>query len=256
MRLVTFNILHGRSVTDGVVDPDRLAEAVRLLNPDVLALQEVDRDQPRSHGADLTAVAARAMGAATQRFVPAMSGVPGRDVAAAAADGPAGRAGYGIALLSRYPARSWRVWRLPRIPFPLPDPRFRGAPRRLVTTRDEPRLVLAAQLDTPFGVVTVANTHLSFISGWGRRQLYRITHELGGVAGPVVLLGDLNLAAPLPARITGYRPLASHPTFPSEDPVRQIDHILLRGRLGGTARSGAPESLISDHRPLLVDIAE
>ena len=33
------------------------------LDPDILALQEVDRDQPRSHLADLTAVAAEAMGA-------------------------------------------------------------------------------------------------------------------------------------------------------------------------------------------------
>ena len=256
MRLVTFNILHGRALSDGVVDPDRLAEAVRLLNPDVLALQEVDRDQPRSHGLDLTAVAARAMGAADYRFVPAMSGVPGVDWAAAARDEPAGRPAYGISLLSRYPARSWRVWRLPKIPFPVPDPRFRGPPRRLVTTLDEPRLVLAGQLDTPFGVVTVANTHLSFIPGWGRRQLYRIRHQLQRLAGPVVLLGDLNLPAPLPARITGYRPLGTHPTFPADGPLRQIDHILLRGRLGVLAWSSAPEMTLSDHRPLVVDLTE
>ena len=49
MRLATFNILHGRSIQDGVVDLDRLADAIRLLDADILALQEVDRDQPRSH---------------------------------------------------------------------------------------------------------------------------------------------------------------------------------------------------------------
>ena len=58
MRLATFNILHGRSPVDGQVDLDRFAAAVRDLDADVLALQEVDRDQPRSHGADLTTVAA------------------------------------------------------------------------------------------------------------------------------------------------------------------------------------------------------
>ncbi len=62
MPVVTFNILHGRTVGDGV-DPERLQECVRRLDPDVLALQEVDRGQPRSGHADLTAVAAEAVGA-------------------------------------------------------------------------------------------------------------------------------------------------------------------------------------------------
>ena len=69
MRLATFNILNGRSLVDHIVDLDRLADAVTSLNPDVLALQEVDRNQPRSHCADLTAVAAEAMGAVSHRFV-------------------------------------------------------------------------------------------------------------------------------------------------------------------------------------------
>ena len=80
MRLATFNILHGRALSDGLVDLDRLAAAVRILDPDILALQEVDRDQPRSHLADLTAVAAEAMGAVTHRFAAALSGTPGRDL--------------------------------------------------------------------------------------------------------------------------------------------------------------------------------
>ena len=43
MRLATFNLLHGRSPADGVVDPDRLVAAVASLDADVLALQEVDQ---------------------------------------------------------------------------------------------------------------------------------------------------------------------------------------------------------------------
>jgi endonuclease/exonuclease/phosphatase family metal-dependent hydrolase len=77
MRLATFNILHGRSPDDGRVDLGRLASAVRDLDADILALQEVDRDQPRSGGADLTAVAAEAMGALDHRFVAALAGTPG-----------------------------------------------------------------------------------------------------------------------------------------------------------------------------------
>ncbi|MGK5523302.1 endonuclease/exonuclease/phosphatase family protein, partial [Micromonospora sp. URMC 107] len=55
MRLATFNLLHGRSLADGLVDPDRLTAAVTALDADVLALQEVDRDQSRSGKLDLTA---------------------------------------------------------------------------------------------------------------------------------------------------------------------------------------------------------
>jgi len=45
MRLATFNMLHGKSLTDGLVDLDRFADAVRTLDADVLALQGVDRGQ-------------------------------------------------------------------------------------------------------------------------------------------------------------------------------------------------------------------
>jgi len=38
MRVATFNILHGRSLGDGV-HPQRLRDCVRRLDPDVLALQ-------------------------------------------------------------------------------------------------------------------------------------------------------------------------------------------------------------------------
>ncbi len=40
MRLATFNLLHGRSLADGLVDPARLTAAVAALDADVLALQD------------------------------------------------------------------------------------------------------------------------------------------------------------------------------------------------------------------------
>lgn len=257
MRLVTFNILHGRSLRDGLVDADRWAAAVRELDPDVLALQEVDWLQPRSHSADLTAVAADAMGAVAYRFVPAMTGLPGPTwlPAKEQAASPGGAA-YGISLLSRYPASDWQVWRLPRIRFPVPDLRPSAGLRRVVSVRDELRTVVLARLDTPFGPLTVANTHLSFIPGWGRRQLHRINHRLALLPDPVVLMGDLNISGAVAARVTGYRPLAQGLTFPGPAPRAQIDHILLRGRLGGEVSGAARELALSDHRALIADIAE
>lgn len=102
MRMATFNILHGRNSDDGTVDIDRLADCVRRLDADVLALQEVDCDQPRPAMADLTAVAAEAMGAASHRFVAAMAGTPRATWMAATGHQTPGTASYGIALMSRF----------------------------------------------------------------------------------------------------------------------------------------------------------
>ena len=252
MRLATFNILHGRALHDGVVDLNRLTEAVKILQPDILALQEVDRAQPRSHLADLTAVAAEAMGAETHRFVAAMAGIPGATWIAATEPDIPGAASYGIALLSRYPVRHWEVVRLPRIPFRFPL--YLPEPRKLIIVDEEPRTAVIAHLDTPAGPVVVVNTHLSFVPGWGPWQLRRLGRQLAGLTHPVLVMGDLNLSGRWPARVLGYRSLASRLTFPRESPDRQLDHILLRGDFGRVAHSEAPALPLSDHRALVVDL--
>jgi endonuclease/exonuclease/phosphatase family metal-dependent hydrolase len=251
VRFATFNILHGRTVGDGV-HLDRLQQCIRELNPDVLALQEVDLDQHRSRRADLTAVAAEAMGAVTHRFVAAISGTPGATWMAATGEEQPGTAAYGIALLSRYPTESWQVVRLPRIPMRFPM--YLPGPNRVMVVNEEPRAAVIARVVTPLGHISIANTHLSFVPGWNRRQLRRLARDLRGFPGPRVLMGDLNLTAPAAARWSRMRALATAPTFPAEAPARQLDHILtdargLRGRGCET-----PIASLSDHRPLVVDI--
>lgn len=253
MRLATFNILHGRSVDDGVVDLDRLRAAVRTLDADILAMQEVDLDQPRSELADLTAVAAEAMEAVSHRFVAALSGTPGATWIAATGDEQPGTAAYGVALLSRYPARNWQVQRLPRIPARFPM--YLPGPGRVMLVREEPRAVVVGQFDTPSGAITVANTHLSFVPGWNRVQLRRVWRDLGALPGPRLLVGDLNMTPPTPARRTGLRPLATAATFPASGPDRQLDHVLTDDdRLTATGCC-TPRLPISDHLPLVVDLA-
>jgi endonuclease/exonuclease/phosphatase family metal-dependent hydrolase len=251
MRVATFNILHGRTVGDGV-DPARLRDCVRRLDPDILALQEVDCDQPRSDRADLTALAAEAMGAVAHRFVAAISGTPGATWMAATGDEQPGTAAYGIALLSRFPVDSWQVVRLPRIP--LRFPMYLPGPDRVMIVDEEPRAAVIAQLQTPLGALTVANTHLSFVPGWNRRQLRRLIHDLRGFPGPRLLTGDLNLTLPAVRRWSGMRPLAVAATFPAVNPDRQLDHILTDDhRLLGSGAEAEPMS-ISDHRPLAVNL--
>lgn len=253
VRLATFNILSGRGWHDGQVDLDRFGRAIAGLDADVLGLQEVDCSQPRSHGADLTALAAAAMDASAYRFVPALWGTPGlRWRAASDRDGGnrPGAPAYGIALLSRHPVRTWRTVRLPRLParVPLYVPE-RG---RWLLLREEPRVAIIATVETPIGPLTVANTHLSFVPAWNRVQLRRLARELRIEAEPVVLLGDLNRTSPVP--LPGFRPLAMTSTFPADRPARQLDHVLARGALPEVAAVGTPPVDVSDHRPVLVDL--
>jgi endonuclease/exonuclease/phosphatase family metal-dependent hydrolase len=252
VRLATFNILHGRHPVDGTVDLTRFATAVRDLDADVLALQEVDRDQPRSQLADLTAVAAEAMHARSRRFVAALAGTPGSAWIAATGDEQPGTATYGVALLSRYPAHTWQVVRLPTL-----RPRFpmwsRGAGRVLIV-HEEPRVAVAARLSTPLGEITCACTHLSFVPGWNAVQLRRLRRDLDALPTPLVLMGDLNMSGSRPSRLTGYRSLAELATFPADAPARQLDHVLLRGRLPDVRAAHTPQLPLSDHRPLIVEL--
>jgi endonuclease/exonuclease/phosphatase family metal-dependent hydrolase len=250
MRLATFNILHGKSPVDGEVDLGRYASAIAAIDADVLALQEVDCGQPRSHGADLTALAAEAMGATDHHFAATLVGTP--DLwSPATGDVPPGSASYGVALLSRHPVVSWYEVTLPPLRRRVPV-RRRG--RRLpVLQREEPRVAIAAVIDAPGGLLTVVSTHLTFIPGRNAIQLRRLVREVAWLPRPLVVMGDLNLTGDVPRRLSGWKPLASAPTFPTEEPTRQIDHILADGAVRATSTGVAVDLGMSDHRALVVD---
>src|ERR1700724_2661395 len=58
LRVLTYNIHHGEG-TDGRFDLSRLARVMKSVQPDVIALQEVDRGTERSGGVDQLAELAR-----------------------------------------------------------------------------------------------------------------------------------------------------------------------------------------------------
>lgn len=251
MRIATFNILSGRSPADDRVDEDRYRRAVRAIDADLLGLQEVDRNQPRSEHADLTAIAAEEMGAVAHRFVAALAGTPGATWSAATGDEQPDSAAYGIAFLSRYDVLGWREVRLPGAPVRVPH-RFHG--RRLPTwVRDEPRAAVVAEVATPGGRLDVVTTHLSFLRPWNLRQLRLLMSALEPRTCPLVLLGDLNMGPRAAARVTGMRPLATGATFPAVAPREQLDHILA-GDDVGPAPGAVLELPMSDHRALVADL--
>lgn len=263
MRLATFNLLHGRSLSDGKVDLGRLRAAAAGLSADVLCLQEVDCWQPRSGRVDMTAEVAAAMGATDCRFAPALLGTPGGiwrvpggppepDGEPAAGAKPDGAPAYGIGLVSRLPVRQWRTVRLPAAP--VRSPVLVPGTRRPVLLTDEPRVGLVAVLDTPAGPLTVATTHLSFVPGWNARQLRRLTAALASEPHPVVLLGDLNMPGSLPRVVSRWQQLARVQTYPAWQPRVQLDHVLARGAVPSPTRVEALRLSLSDHCALVVDV--
>jgi endonuclease/exonuclease/phosphatase family metal-dependent hydrolase len=255
VRLATFNLLHGRSLSDGTVHAGRVADAVADLDADVLGLQEVDRAQPRSGLLDLTAIAAEAMHAPVYRFAAAVVGTPGETWQPWRSDDDNLHPLYGIALVSRYPVLRWQITRLPGAPVRSPVYVPEGG---LLLLKDEPRVLLAAVVETPRGPMTVATTHLSFVPGWNLRQLRHAVRALRALPAPRVLLGDLNLPGPVARAVTGWTQLGKSPTYPSPAPRAQLDHILADPRgaagLGRVVQVATPHPAVSDHRPLVVQL--
>jgi endonuclease/exonuclease/phosphatase family metal-dependent hydrolase len=134
-------------------------------------------------------------------------------------------------------------------------PMYLRGPNRVQVVNEEPRAAVIARLDTPVGPLTVANTHLSFVPGWNRRQMRLLMRDLRGFPGPHVLMGDLNMAPALVRRLSGLRALGEAPTFPADVAETQLDHILTDDDGLRVDSCGAPRLPISDHRALVVDIS-
>ena len=254
MKLATFNVLHGRSLEDGRVSTERLVAACASLDADVLCLQEVDRGQTRSGLVDQAAAVARGIGAVAWRFEPALVGEPGATWEAATDDNGSADAGYGVAIVSRLPVRTWHVVRLRAAPVraPVAVPGGRG---RFILLPDEPRVGLVAELDGLSDPVLVATTHLSFVPGYNGFQLRRLTTSLERMGPRCVVLGDLNLPGPFPRWATGWRSLATAKTYPAGNPRLQVDHVLGHGDLPPVTAVASRRLPLSDHLALVVDLA-
>ncbi len=272
MRLASFNILFGRPVLGRQRDQSpraQLLEAVDILDPTILAIQEVDVAQPRSGGLHQPAAIAEHLGAVDWRFAPTIVGTPGNrrtfrpaTPAETARDDRTGDSTprYGIALVSRVPVVRWAMLRLGASSMGLPLlVQDDVGPPRLIRIPDEPRVAIAAVIATRRGLVTVVATHLSFVPGFNLRQLATIRRWLSMFPRPAFVLGDLNIPSHLPGPIARLRPLLTAPTFPSYRPRIQFDHLLAGGLsrddLALARRTARVHALpVSDHCAVSVQV--
>jgi endonuclease/exonuclease/phosphatase family metal-dependent hydrolase len=250
LRVATWNVrtCRTRDPDPDRVDLQRTAEILRSIDADLLALQEIDREQERSGGVDQARALGELLGMGWW-FCPALLGSasgPDRWRAAEPGRDPGGPA-YGVAILSRLEIDS-----VTRAALPQPE------------GREEPRAALIARARVGGQPLAVAATHLSFLPRSGIAQLRWLQRRLEAEAAPRLLLGDLNLWLPVVRLMSrrGWAPLARGRTYPNTPPGGvassvQIDHVLASGggwRLRALA-SRVAAGPISDHRALVVDLA-
>jgi glycerophosphoryl diester phosphodiesterase len=242
LRVVSFNILGGRN-PDNAHDLNRAAAIIRALNPDLVALQEVDVKTKRFRGRDLPAELATLTGMKAY-FAEAM---------------PFSGGSYGVALLSRLPVERRENHKLPG------------------REKSEPRA--AAEIVCLLGGNTrirFAGTHLDHQDAEDDRlmQTARLLELLPDPASPPsILAGDFNAApsaASLRQLMTKWNiawPQGEAPfTWPAIGAKVAIDHVFTAGpwkvTRSGTALDAFPgdsewKSKIeaaSDHLPIFVEL--
>lgn len=217
LKVLTFNILGGRNV-DGKRDVTRLAKIIKVLDPDIVAMQEVDKGTKRIQGRDTTAELAKLCGM-HHAFGKAMNFGGGQ---------------YGEAVLSKYPIKSVANFSLPA---------EKGA---------EPRAALTVTVNIPgteIDYLFIA-THLDHLSKDTNRimQAKKLNEIMSAQEGLFIIAGDMN-AEPGSKTIkilsekAKFTPEPMHlPTYSSDNPKVKIDWI-------GTDKSGhwkLQESITAD----------
>jgi endonuclease/exonuclease/phosphatase family metal-dependent hydrolase len=237
LRVITYNI-HSCLGTDGRRLPERIAQAIASLDPDIVALQEVDVNRARSSQLDQAHQIAYFLNMA-YFFHPSFQVAEEQ---------------YGNAILSRLPMQLVKAGPLPR----------RGSL--------EPRGVLWVEVSWRDLKLQVFNTHFGLSPAERRAQLKAIlgpdwlSHSV--CTGPVILCGDLNtpprslLCQSFRARLNDAAAVSRHRhlrgTFPSRLPLVRLDHIFVSPEIQVIRAEVAISPLLkvaSDHLPFLAELS-
>ena len=273
MRVISWNLLHGQKIPP-TNSQDWQAELVSAakrvadeLQPNFIALQEVDYFQSRSDLTNQTKLVAQSMQLKYWAYLPTLIGTPGEkwrsvkdlknSIITESSLDKNPKASYGIALATNWPIKKLYVKKLGRsiVGMPLLIPKDNGKGVRFIYVKDEPRVALIAELENGY---TIATTHLSFVPGVNIFQLNKLSSYLKKLPGLALLTGDLNLPANLPSKLSGFKSLISQATYPSWKPKIQFDYIMLpKSELKSISSIKPIKSTatgISDHTPIGVEI--
>lgn len=218
LRVLTYNIHHGQA-TDGKFDYDRLAKTIAKLNPDVVALQEVDNKTKRANGVDIATELGSRLDM-NHAFGNALYFSGGQ---------------YGEAILSRFPIEQPKAHHLPF--------RFGNEPRTALAVRVKP--------DNGIPEFVFVSTHLCHKSTETRLEQTKQLNQLFTAKSrlPIIMAGDFNARPDSePMRV-----LLSGDWIDAVAPKSKIDFILLRKNdpweiLESTV---VDEPIVSDHDPVL-----
>jgi endonuclease/exonuclease/phosphatase family metal-dependent hydrolase len=238
VRLVSYNV-HSCIGLDGKLSPARIARVLASLDPDIVALQELDVRRSRTGGHDQAELIARLLGM-DRHFSPAMNLVGEQ---------------YGDAILSRFPMTLRKACLLPG-----------QRPGR------EPRGALWVSVAIGDQSLNVITTHLGLSPAERDEQISALLGadwvQHPALTGPLVLCGDFNAnpSSRVYRRATaqlrdaqlavkGVRPAR---TWFSPWPLARIDHVFISPEIT-THRADVVRTTLarvaSDHLPLVVDIA-
>jgi len=219
IRVLTWNV-HSCIGTDRRFDPERVKSVIKVIDPDIAALQEVDSRRDLRDGFDLLGNTLGSHSAEVRTVR-----TPDRD--------------YGHMLLSRWKIASWTH-------------------HDLSYARREPRSVIEAKIETEAGPVSFLAAHLGLSHGERRQQAHTIAALADADGLPTVILGDFNepTGNGTAGRMFGrlFRSVGRHATFPSRWPFLPLDRIWFESSLAlietGVHRE-TPRA--SDHLPLWAD---
>lgn len=205
IKIMTYNIKYCSPLGSDVPDLKAVAEVIKEQNPDIVFLQEIDRNTTRSGKVDQPAELAR-LTKLPFTYYSKTQDYQGGEV--------------GIAFLSRYSLSETRTTPLSRVIVP---GEYVGY-----------SVLSQAQIQVNGKKVNIANTHMALTQQNRDLQVNDIKNILAASNYPTILAGDLN-ATPENATILSFLEFGFTSTckigcntIPSNQPNKQLDYILFR----------------------------